>query len=80
MSGKVLDQSVFEGAPSWAKWAFVTATGLVFLTEIEPFLNVEDGCFSCLRFIFPPRRKLVGDGYDATSWQASLIAKIEVAA
>lgn len=77
---KKLDQSVFVGAPTWAKWAFVTAKGDAWVVEGEPHPDSDTGTFRIAFFVFPPRRKYVGAGYDSTNWQDSLIAKAEVTA
>jgi dUTP pyrophosphatase len=72
MSGKVLDQSVFDGAPDWVRFATVTSTGAVVHWEDEPFdaqgaWNVENlDSRYCV---------LAKHAYDYSNWQQSKIKR-----
>lgn len=73
MSGKVLDQSVFHGAPDWVRFATVTSTGAVVHWEDEPFdaqgaWNVES--FDSRYYV------LAKQAYDYSNWQQSKIKRL----
>ena len=66
-----LDQSVFDGLPPEYRWAGVEASGKAYacICELIPkqtWLFAKDAK-SAIRF--------VGDGYDTTNWQNSLIER-----
>lgn len=72
MSGKVLDQGVFHGAPDWVRFATVTSTGAVVHWEDEPFdaqgaWNVEN--LDSRYYV------LAKQAYDHSNWQQSKIKR-----
>lgn len=71
---KTLTQAVFDGLPSEYRWAGVEASGKAYaciceLTPKQTWLFAKDAK-SAIRF--------VGDGYDTTDWQNSLIERQDV--
>lgn len=74
MSGKVLDQSVFDGLPPEFKWAAVDSEGRAHAHKCTP-KGATEASWWCVRGC---AAYLIGDGYDTTDWQNSLIERQDV--
>jgi len=73
MSGKVLDQSVFDGLPPEYRWAAVDEDGETYAHAVKPECHFYSG-----RWVQPIIRgslALFGGDHDATNWQNSLIER-----
>jgi DNA-binding protein Fis len=71
MSGKVLDQSVFDGLPPEYRWAAVDSEGRAYAHKCTP-KGATAAYWLCVRGC---AAYLIGEGYDTTDWQNSLIER-----
>ena len=74
MSGKVLDQSVFDGLPSEYRWAAISSDGRAHAHKCTP-KGATEASWLCVRGC---AAYLIGEGYDTTDWQNSLIERHDV--
>lgn len=74
MSGKVLDQSVFDGLPPEYRWAAISSDGRAHAHKCTP-KGATEAFWWCVRGC---AAYLIGEGYDTTDWQNSLIERQDV--
>lgn len=70
---KVLDQSVFDDEPPHLKWAAVEEDGSVYLFAKKPFIDLCKWAAGVDEV-----EVYIGDDYDASDWQNSLIERDKV--
>lgn len=76
---KKLTQAVFDGLPSEYRWAAVDANGEAHLYNRAPELSVANDVFGYFTNFAKGDDYLdLGDGYDASDWQNSLIERVDV--
>ena len=72
MSGKVLDQSVFDGLPPKYRWAVVGENGCALVWMVDPTNKI--GFWETPTYD-GNAAKLIGRGYDTTNWRQSKIER-----
>lgn len=77
MSAKTLDQSVFVGLPVEYRWAVVNKFGGANALNFDPKL-IEVGGDVYWDILVSGGRRCLGNGYDTTDWQNSLIERQDV--
>lgn len=72
---KKLDQSAFENAPDWARWAAVEVDGHAFFYETKPMLIAGDFLKTWCQIGRKARCRAIGTGFESSGWKHSLIER-----
>jgi len=70
-----LNQSVFENAPDWARWAAVNADGGAFFYEKKPVLMSGNFLKTWYQIGRKARCRAIGTGFESSDWKHSLIER-----